>query len=134
MGHSFAAGTVVTRSHPHVPTLLTPISRHSCSVAAQASADATTQQQKQARSKQQQQPRRQQQQQRRRVDGPFPPPLTNKPYVVRVAGRTSSVQGAAGAITKRLRTDVSWESWQCGGLCGMGVKGGGALGRLTAPL
>lgn len=105
------AGTTHTCAPQHI-ALRTTSCRHSSSIVAQAAANATQQQLTAAsRLQQQQQPRQQQQQQRRsRSAGPFPPPLTNKPYVVRIAGRTSSIQGAAGAITKRLRTDVSLDT------------------------
>lgn len=70
-------------------------------------AAAAVQQQSQAEPQQRVQ---QKQQQRRRMrEGPLPPPLTKKPYLVRIAGRTSSIQGAAGAIVKRLATEVSPE-------------------------
>jgi hypothetical protein len=76
-----------------------------------AAAPDVTQQKGRARLHQQPQELTQQQQpqkQRRPAgEGRPPAPLTSKPYLVRIAGRTSSIQGAAGAITKRLRTDVS---------------------------
>jgi hypothetical protein len=70
-----------------------------------------TEQWQQQQQQQQQMPKQQQQQWRWSRQGPLPPPLSHKPYVVRIAGRTSSIQGAAGAITKRLRTDVSYASF-----------------------
>lgn len=87
---------------PRVPTQHSNARMRRCPAAGMPQAAAASPGQ------QQQQPRLQQQQQQRRRfrEGPLPPPLTNKPFVVRIAGRTSSIQGAAGAITKRLQTDV----------------------------
>ncbi|KAF8061914.1 hypothetical protein HT031_004174 [Scenedesmus sp. PABB004] len=82
-------------------------------------------QQQQARQQQRQQPQQQPQQQQRRQQQPAeqqqqrdgarrgglgarrggPGAVKPKPYLIRIAGRTSDVKAAAGAVVKRLRTE-----------------------------
>lgn len=119
---------------PRPYSLNTPSLQLAAPAAAAADAPATStsappkqhQQQKRAAGRNHQQPKQQQQRapQRRVIPAVLPPPLTDKPFLVRVAGRTSSIQGCAGAIVKRLRTDVSSGRFRLTGSRAANTRGG----------
>lgn len=103
--------------HHHAPKPLSPVvQQHRPAVAGRAVSDGvkaptSTQQRKPAAQQQQQQGQRQRRQQPRQQQAPAAAAGAQrqqlpKPFIVRIAGRTSSVTGAAGAIVKRLRMEV----------------------------